>query len=93
MKNEDLQQIYKSLCFPEKKLKSIKFKRFVRQMNSDIDFTEIDILLSQLHNNYTEKKLSCSSFLFVMNFLVQTGQLTLDLISERFEERLSHQEE
>jgi hypothetical protein len=93
MENEELNRIFKSLCFPEKKLKSIKFKRFLKQMNDQIDFTDMDILLSRIHNNYSDKKLSLETFVSAINHLIQTQQLSLQQISDRFEERLSLQEE
>lgn len=93
MKNEKLTQIFKSLCFPEKKLKSIKLKRFLREMNEEIDFRELDIFIAGLHDNYSDKKVTLESFGAIVGHLAQRGELTPGLISEKFEETLSDQEE
>jgi hypothetical protein len=93
MKNDNLRQIFKSLCFPKKKLKTIKLKRFVKEMNPEVDFTDLDIFIAGEQDNYSDRKLGFGTFERIVEYLVHKGQLTLALISEKFEETLSEQEE
>ena len=93
MKNDVIEDIFKIISFPDRKLKSIKFKRFLVQMNDNLDFTEIDLLLSKIHSNYSDKKLSIESFIQVLQMLIEHEIIMEDQIKKFHFEHKNNREE
>ena len=75
MKRDRLTSTFRSLSFPKQGLKTIKLKRFLKERRADLDFTQVDLFLSRIHDNYSGKRVTLNSFLELAQFLVENGMI------------------
>ena len=76
-----MRQFYRGISYPEKTLKSIKFKRFLKQIGYNADFTGLDIYLKKL-NNFQSTKVNFLNFESILIDMLEQNLICKEKLAE-----------